>query len=309
MKKYLARLYWLAAAAWLVLLTACQPAPTPVPAANSPRVLAVESFLADIAQNIAGGRLQVDSLLPLGVDPHAFEPTPKDAAKIYDSQALIANGAGLEEWLADLLANANTSVQLIEAAQGLTPRRAQSGETPGHAAVDPHYWLDPLKVVKYVENIRQGFIQADPAGASQYQQNARAYIEQLQALDAWIETQTAQIPAERRLLVTNHENLGYFADRYGFQVVGAVIPSVSSGASPSAQELARLLQRVQETHAPAIFIETGANPELAGQIAQDAGIRVVSDLYTHSLSPAGGPAATYLEMMRYNVKIIVAALK
>jgi ABC-type Zn uptake system ZnuABC Zn-binding protein ZnuA len=117
------------------------------------------------------------------------------------------------------------------------------------------------------------------------------------------------VPEARRLLVTNHESFGYFADRYGFQVVGTVIPSVSTGASPSAQQLARLVDRLKATHAPAIFLETGANPQLADQLAQEIGIKIVTDLYTHSVTESGGNAPTYIDMMRYNVQKIVDALK
>ncbi len=119
----------------------------------------------------------------------------------------------------------------------------------------------------------------------------------------------AEVPAERRLLVTSHEVFGYFADRYGFQVVGTVIPGFSTGVSPSAQELAQLVEQIRETGAPAIFIETGANPQLAGQVGQEAGVKVVTDLLTHSITEAAGPAPSYIDMMRYNVKTIVEALK
>jgi manganese/iron transport system substrate-binding protein len=121
--------------------------------------------------------------------------------------------------------------------------------------------------------------------------------------------QVAQIPAERRLLVTNHESFGYFADRYGFRIVGAIVPSVSTGAAPSAQQLAMLVDRIKATGAPAVFLETGANPQLADQLAQETGVRVVTGLYTHSISAPDGPAPTYLEMLRYNTQAIVEALK
>lgn len=283
-------------------------------------VLAVETFLADIAQNVAGERLQVTALIPAGLDPHAFEPTPLDVARIAQSQVLIVNGAGFESWLFDVLGNTGGNTELIEAADGLEPvvrqhpgePAAGQGETPekidahDHAAGDPHFWLDPLQTVQYVENIRLGLTGIDPAGAETYAANAAAYTQQLKELDAWIEQQVAQIPPERRLLVTNHESLGYFADRYGFQVVGAVIPSVSTGAAPSAQQMAALVEQIRASGAPAIFLETGANPELAGQIAAETGVQVISGLNTHS---TGGPGAqSYIEMMKTNVQLIVTAL-
>jgi ABC-type Zn uptake system ZnuABC Zn-binding protein ZnuA len=295
----------------LILLASCvvasptpsaTPSLTPTQTPGLPRVLAVESFLADIAQNVAGDRLTVETLLPLGVDPHAYQPTPRDVAKVADSDILIVNGAGIESYLDSLLANAGGQRLVITASAGLTPRPDPQGE---HPEGDPHFWLDPNNVIAYVENIRNDLSQVDPDGASVYAANAAAYIEQLKALDQWITQQVATVQPARRLLVTNHESLGYFADRYGFTVVGAVIPSVSTDASPTAQQMAALIEQIKASGAPAIFLETGANPQLAQQIAAETGVKVVTDLYTHSLSAPDGPAPTYIDMMKYNVSQIV----
>jgi manganese/iron transport system substrate-binding protein len=229
--------------------------------------------------------------------------------RVADSTVLIVNGAGVEEFLKRLLDNAGGNRQMIEASKGLTSRKPSAGEpTDADNPVDPHFWLDPNNVVKYVENIRDGLSQADPDGAGAYAANASAYIAKLKELDPWIVEQVKVLPAERRLLVTNHESLGYFADRYGFKIIGTIIPSVSTDSSPSAQQLANLIDRIKKTHAPAIFLETGANPQLANQISQETGVKVVTGLYTHSISDASGPAPTYIDMMKYNVRVIVDAL-
>lgn len=295
-------------------------AQAPTQAAGRPKVLAAETFLADIAQNVAGDRLAIEALIPMGVDPHSFEPTPTDVRKVAESTVLIVNGAGFEAFLETLLKNAGGQRSLIEAAAGLTPRQPQPGEHPegeadpapeagGHEEGDPHFWLDPNNVIKYVENIRDGLTAADPSGKDAYAANAAAYIAKIGELDAWIRVQVATIPEARRLLVTNHESFGYFADRYGFRVVGAVIPSVSSAASPSAQQLARLADQVKATGAPAVFLEAGATTQLADQLARETGIKVVTDLLTHSVTAVDGPAPDYLGMMRYDVQRIVDALK
>jgi ABC-type Zn uptake system ZnuABC Zn-binding protein ZnuA len=279
-----------------------------------PKVLAAETFLADIAQNVAGDRLKVDALMPIGVDPHSFEPTPADVRKVADSQVLIVNGAGVEAFLAKLLQNAGGERRVIEASAGLSGRTPHEGEavetdTAGQPETDPHFWLDPVSVIQYVENIRDGLSLADPGGKDVYARNAEAYIGKLKDLDAWIGEQVAQVPGSRRLLVTNHESFGYFADRYGFKIVGAVVPSVSSNASPSAQQLAHLVDAIKATGAPAVFLETGANAQLAQQLAQETGIKVVAGLLTHSITEPGGIAPSYLEMMRYDTKAMVDALK
>jgi len=440
-----------------LLLSACQLSPRTTPVETeldhsqitqvvNIKVLAVESFLTDIAQNVAGDRVQVETLMPLGMDPHAFEPSPKDVAKIAESQVLIVNGAGFEEWLAKTLENAGGERKVTEASAGLTSREAREGEvaemndtelaeamcsqvgaedsvpvTAGTESVsaaelpakaglfllklaeqadgtfsgtiryttdeagdfqmaiaagmlkvqnaddgaeleiektlsldcaplsqgniielekdgqytltltgfasqeapllispagghhhhegDPHFWLDPNNVIKYVENIRDSLIAADPGGKDTYTQNATGYITQLTDLDAWIKQQVSAIPDDRRLIVTNHESFGYFADRYGFKIIGTIIPSVSTGASPSAQQMSLLVDRIRETGTIAIFLETGSNPQLAEQIAAETGIKVVSELFTHSITDASGKAPTYLDMMKYNVQTIVEALK
>jgi ABC-type Zn uptake system ZnuABC Zn-binding protein ZnuA len=159
------------------------------------------------------------------------------------------------------------------------------------------------------ENIRDGLSQADPAGQAVYAQNAAAYVARLTELDSWIKTQLEAIPVAQRLLVTNHESFGYFADRYGFQIIGTVIPSVSSGATPSAQQMAQLVEHIRASGASVIFLETGASLQLAEQIAAETGIKVVTDLYSHSISEPDGQAPTYIDMMKYNVTTMIEALK
>lgn len=287
-----------------MILAACA---APAPRA---KILAVETFLADIAQNVAGDRARVDALLPIGVDPHSFEPTPQDVRRVADSTALIVNGADFEEFLDELLKNAGGNRQVIEASAGLTSRKPTETEIidPDHKT-DPHFWLDPNHIVKYVENIRDGLSQADPAGASVYAANANAYIAKLKELDQFIAEQVRTLPAEQRLLVTDHDTFGYFADRYGFRVVGMIVPSISTGASPSAQQVAQLVQQIKATQAKAIFLEASTNPQLAQQIANETGARVVTGLQTHSITEANGSAPDYIAMMKYNVKLIVDALK
>lgn len=286
------------------LLAACQVQPTQTAADGKLHVLATTGFLADFVQQVAGDRAVVESLIPAGVDPHAFEPTPQDITRIANSSVLVINGAGFEEWLKRTLENAGGEREVITAAQGLTARPAD--DAVEHPEGDPHFWLDPLLAKTYISNIRDGLIQADPAGKDVYNANAAAAQQKLDELDAWIRTQVETIPAERRLLVTNHESFGYFAAEYGFTIVGAVVPSVSSSASPSAQDLARLVDQIRHTGAPAIFLESGSNPQLADQVARETGVKVVTGLLTHSFGP---DAQDYNAMMKWDTQLIVDALQ
>ncbi|MGI5939413.1 MAG: metal ABC transporter substrate-binding protein [Thermoleophilia bacterium] len=264
-------------------------------------------YLADITQSITGGRLTVGSLIPTGVDPHAFEPTPSVSKMIADSRAVILDISGLSPLLDGFITSSVRSGRLIvEAAHGLPGRATGHGDTGQAGPVDPHFWLDPVNVLTYVTNIRDALIKIDPEGAAIYTANATAYTDKLRELDAWIKEQVERIPEARRLLVTNHESFGYFADRYGFTVVGTVFEGLSAESAPSAQQVATLINEIRTTGAPAIFLETGSNADLAKQVAAETGVKVVTDLHTHDL---GKEAPTYIDMMRWNVDRIVDALR
>jgi ABC-type Zn uptake system ZnuABC Zn-binding protein ZnuA len=275
------------------------------------RVMATSTFLADIAQNVAGDRFTVESLAPKDTDLHAFEPTPGDVAGVTESDLFILNGGGLEETLEDTLRTAAADTTFVEASHGITPREPQPGEPMDEhdREGDPHFWLDPTLVKAYVENIRDAFIAADPEGEAEYAANADAYAVELDELDAWISDEVAGLPEEDRLLVMNHVSHGYFADRYGFRIVGAVIPSVATGESPTAKQLAELTETIRTEGVRAVFVDLGENPQLADQIAAETGIVVVDDLRPHSLSEPDGEASTYIDMMKHDTQQIVNALK
>jgi len=270
----------------------------------APDVLTTTTVLADLTRNVVGDRFSVGSLLPVGADPHAYQPVPQDATKIKDSKVLVVNGAYYETFLQALLENAGGKQEIIEAATGL-PLLSAPDEQHG---VDPHLWLDPNNVIIYVDNIRDGLTRFDPDSANVYEANASAYNDQLVELDAWIDGQVAQIEPQHRVLVTNHEALGYFAERYGFRVIGAIIPSFSSDSATSAEQLAALIKQIKLFEAPAIFLDASENPELAQQIASETGVKVVTDLHLESLTD-GPPAATYIDMMKDNMTKIVQALQ
>ena len=288
---------WILTIFFIGTLTSCLGSPRP-------DILTTSTILADIARNVAGDQLVTESIVPFGADPHSYQPVPQDTKKMNETKVLIINGADYERSLAPLLANAGDKKTLIEASAGL--RRIT--DLNNDQEVDPHLWLDPSNVIVYVDNIREGLTKFNPDSADVYQANARAYISQLQELDAWINGQVAQIPPQRRVLVTNHDSVEYFAERYGFKVVGTIIASFSSDASPSAQQMADLIDRIKLFEVPAIFLDASDNPTLAQQIAAETGVKIVTDLHLESLTE-GAPAGTYIDMMRYNVTKIVEALK
>ena len=295
----------------VVLIAGCGPSSSASASKGGLKVVATTSFLRDIAQNVAGKQFQVGELIPIGVDPHEWQPAPSDLVTVAKSDLVIVNGGGLEGTLLKDVQNAGGQAQIVTASRGLAPRVPRPGE-PGYgqsAEVDPHWWLDPIDVVTYVNNIRDAFAAADPGHAAAYRANAAAYAVKLKALDAWIRAQVATVPTANRVLVMNHLSHGYFADRYGLRVAGAVIPSVSSGETVSAKQMADLVKTIESQHVKAIFVEIEENPGLADQIAAEAHVKVITDLLDHSLTPADGPAPTYLAMMRYDTQVIVKGLR
>jgi len=280
---------------------------TPTPALQKIPVVATTSILADVVSRVGGDRVDVTSLVPPGANAHEYQPSPRDIAAVTDAALVFEVGLGLEEFMETIILNAGTQIEPVTVSEGITTLEF-SGGGDEHFSADPHVWLDPANVIVWARNIAAALSAYDPDHQDTYSTNSAAYITELEALDAWITQQTAIIPQENRQIVTDHMLFGYFAEKYGFTVVGAIIPSYSSGAEPSARELAELEDSIRQFDVKVILVGNTVNPSLASRIADDTGIRLVQ-FYTGSLSEADGPASTYLDYMRYNVNTIVDALE
>jgi ABC-type Zn uptake system ZnuABC Zn-binding protein ZnuA len=261
--------------------------------------------VGDVVSQVGGDTIDLTILMPVGTDPHDFQPRPQDAASLVAAQIIFSNGAGLETFLQPLLESTGATGKLIEVSAGVTLLQLP-GSNQGSG--DPHTWMDPKNVIIWTQNIAAALSAADPAHASIYQANAGTYAASLRDLDSWIQSEVAQIPPQKRLLVSDHAVLGYFAAQYGFTLVGTITGSFSSEAAPSARELAALEDKIRQMGVRAVFVSEAVNQTLANQVAADTGIKAVW-IYHASLTASGGPAASYLEFMRYNVKAIVGALK
>lgn len=281
------------------------------------RLVATTSLVADVVRAVAGETVEVTQLLPYGADPHGYLATPRDLQRVTESHLVIINGLGLEETLLEDLDAAAAGTARIAISEGITPRRFdgpaedrdhEAEHDDGRHGFDPHVWMDPNLVMVWAENTAQALGALDPARRETYRENARVYRNRLASLDAWIESEISALPPAHRQLVTDHLVFGYFADRYRFEMVGAVIPAYSTQAEPSARELAQLQDLIDSRGARAVFVGVTANPTLAEQLAADLGVPLVP-LYTGSLSEPGGLAPNYVEMMEYDVEAIVEALQ
>jgi ABC-type Zn uptake system ZnuABC Zn-binding protein ZnuA len=288
------------------------------------QVVATTPILADVVSQVGGDLIQLSVLIPNNTDPHSFEPAPRDAALIAEADLVFMNGLGLEEFMQSLLTDADAQAAVVSASDGVQTiafageeheheegeehdGEEHEGEEHEHEGADPHVWMNPQNVKVWVENIAAALGQADPQNAAAYRANADAYLQQLEELDSWAQEQIAAIPTANRKLVTDHESFGYFAEHYGFEIVGALIPSYSTLSEPSAGELAELEAAVRSYGVSAIFIGVSVNPALAERVAADTSVTLVP-VYTESLSE-GEPAGSYLDLIRYDVLAIVAALQ
>jgi ABC-type Zn uptake system ZnuABC Zn-binding protein ZnuA len=267
---------------------------------------------------VLGERGTVRSILTPGADAHEFEPKPSDVQAISESDVVLKNGLGVDDWVDKLVENAGGERPLVTVTDGIPLREGGEGgegeeegaaEEGEHGAYDPHVWLNVSNAITMTANIRDALIEADSANEATYRANADAYMAELRDLDRYIRDQIATIAAGDRKMVTNHDAFGYYIEAYGLTFVGSIVPSMSTGAQPSAQDVAQLIRKIQAEKVKAIFLESSINPSLARQIGSDAGVKVVDTLYGDSLGEEGSPGATYVGMMRYNTDTIVAALK
>ena len=287
------------AVAVAVALTACG-ANTAAGTPEAPPVVATTTVIADWARAVGGDRATVYQVLRPNTDPHEYEPRPSDVEQTADAKIAFENGDGLDHWMGDVVSQADGGATVVDLSQGL-PQRLP-GEDTGDAAsaFDPHWWHDPRNARHAVETIRDALSTANPAAAAAYRANADAYLARVDATDAAVATCLDRVPPEQRKLVSDHDAFGYFAARYGVQVVGAVIPSQSTQAQPSAGDLADLAATVRETGVKAVFPEEALSPDLAQQIARATGARADLTLYGDGLGAKDSPGGTYLGMLLAN---------
>jgi iron/zinc/copper transport system substrate-binding protein len=259
------------------------------------------SILADIIQNVTGERGHVDYIVPIGDDPHEYEPVPSDFRKISQADVFYLNGFDLEEWL-ERLASSTTTTPIVEIAEGITPIPVSEGSTEP----DPHAWLSVEYVKLYVQHILADLIERDPEGESYYQQQAAAYLTELDSLNEWILTQTQRIPEENRVIVLSENAFKYFGLSYGFETLG--IWELNSHEEGTPRQIERLVNLVKDRKIPALFVESTIDRRYMEAVSISTGVPIAGKIYTDALGPAGSGAETYIEMIRHNVNTIVEGL-
>jgi zinc/manganese transport system substrate-binding protein len=273
---------------------------------SGPRIVVTTNILGDVVENLVGDDAAVEVLMPPGSNPHDFAPSAQQAAALRDADLVVVNGLGFEVGLVDTIEAAERDgVTVLTATDAIDPLPL---DADADDALDPHFFTDPARMRTVAERIADALASLSGLGTAAFRDRADAYLRQLEDLDAEVDAALAGIPEERRTLVTNHEVFGYFADRYGFEVLGAVIPGGSTLAEPSAADLADLAAQIERAGVTAIFAETSSPTRLADALAAEGRDVAVVELYSESLGEPGSDGATYLDMMRTNAERIAAAL-
>jgi len=271
-------------------------------AQDKPVVASTASMIWDMARNIGGDHFDHRMIVPIGGDPHIYEPTPSDARLVANADLILKNGLTFEGWINSLIENSGTRAPVVTVTEGLSPLTSLTYQD----ATDPHAWMDGTKGEFYLRNIRDALIKLSPEHKEEITKNYEAYSRELSALDKFIESEIKKIPEAQRILITSHDAFQYYGRRYGLKL--QAIQGVSTDAEVQTADVRRVNKVIRESGVPAVFVETTINPKMLNRIAKDNDIVVGGSLFSDSIGDENSAAPTYLEMLRYNTKTIVTAL-
>jgi len=296
-------------------LLAALPGVRPARALEPRPTVASFSILADMVREVGGPVLSVESIVGPDADAHAFQPSPSHAQTLARARFVVVNGLGFEGWMPRLVRASGFRGTEITASRGIATIKSKGhghshahghGHGHSHGENDPHVWQDPRRAQAMVRNIAEGLAGADREAADTYRANAARYTATLAELDAWVEAQFATIPRARRRVVTSHDAFAYYGARYGIDFLSP--QGVTTRGEPSAQQIARLVQQIRRERITALFIEGGASPRVLEQVAAESGARIGGKLHSDALSGPGGPAPSYVALIRHNTGMIAEAL-
>jgi zinc/manganese transport system substrate-binding protein len=267
-----------------------------------PKVLATASMWYDMAKVLGGEFIEVDMIVPIGSDPHLYEPTPNDFRKVNTANLILINGFTFEGWLEKLISSSGTKAKSVIITEGITPI---SNPAFKHST-DPHAWMDAMNGIIYSENITKALKELDPSHSKEYDFNLGVYKQQLQDLHQYILDKIATIPEQQRILITSHDAFHYFGNRYGLQVESLL--GTSTEADVQTGDFIRVNQMIKKNRIPAIFIESTINPKLMEQISKENKISIGGKLFADSIGDEKSPAPTYIDLLKNNANVISEAL-
>ncbi len=266
------------------------------------RILASASMWADMAKNLAGDKAIVDVIVPIGGDPHLYEPTPGDAKKVSNADLILVNGLTFEGWINELIAGSGTDAKTVVITNEVQPIRSDIYKD----ATDPHAWMNAANGLLYIKAIHEAIIAHDPANVDYYKGLYEAYRDLIEGLDNYIKFAVKKVPEQQRVLITSHDAFKYYGQAYGLKL--EAIQGISTESEAQTSDMIRVTDAITKYQVPAVFIESTINPKMLKQIAKDNGVKIGGQLYADSLGEEGSPGDTYIGMMTYNTDVIVNAL-
>lgn len=269
---------------------------------EQPIVVATTTIIADVAAQLAGDKLDVRTIMPVGGDPHIYQPVPGDARLISRADLVLLNGLQLDVWLEQLADNARGDRPYIRVTEGIEPLN----DPENHEDPDPHVWFDVSLMAAMVDNIIEAYIELDPGEEDYYRERAETYKAELEELHLWVQERISTIPEQRRVLITSHDAFQYFGNAYEVEVIGLI--GISTEARAQTRDMTRIINIVRERNLPAVFVESSVNPRMIEQISSETGARIGGELFSDSVGPPDHEGGTYTGMIRYNVNTFVAAM-
>ncbi|MFK7775118.1 MAG: metal ABC transporter solute-binding protein, Zn/Mn family [Saprospiraceae bacterium] len=271
-------------------------------ATEKPKLVATASMISDIAQNIVGDKFEVTTIVPIGKDPHTYEPTPGDATKVAYADVIFKNDLTFEGWLLKLITNSGTKAKVVKVTEGVDVIESLTYAN----SADPHAWMNASNGIIYAENIKNAMVEYDAANKDFYEKNFEAYRKKLQELDQYIQDQIKTIPEQQRILITSHDAFQYYGRKYGIRLES--ILGTSTDAQAQTSDYTKVDKVIRESGVPAVFIESTVNPKMLQQLASSNDITIGGSLFSDSIGNKDSDAPSYLAMLKYNTDVIVKAL-
>ena len=270
--------------------------------AQKPIVVSSASMFTDMVNNIAGDLVTSETIVPIGGDPHLHTPTPRDAKLVGRADLLFLNGLTFEGWINELIENSGTKGKTVLITEGIEPISSKTYKN----STDPHAWMDVSRGRTYIKNIAAALKELDPGNSETYEKNYKRYDQELVELDDYVINKVKEIPEEKRILITSHDAFKYYGKRYGIRL--EAIQGISTDSEVQTSDIKRVNYTIDRYKVPAVFVESTINPKLLSQIASDNDVKIGGKLYADSLGDKDSPAATYVDMIRFNTNTIVAGL-
>ncbi len=289
---------------FLILITICiiSLVPSLLSATEKPKLVATASMISDIAQNIVGDKFEVTTIVPIGKDPHTYEPTPGDATTVAYADVIFKNDLTFEGWLLKLIENSGTKANVVKVTEGVEVIESLTYSN----SADPHAWMNASNGIIYAENITKAMVEYDVVNKDFYEKNFEAYRKKLQELDQYIQEQIKTIPEQQRILITSHDAFQYYGRKYGIRLES--ILGTSTDAQAQTSDYTKVDKVIRESGVPAVFIESTVNPKMLQQLASSNDITIGGSLYSDSIGNKDSDAPSYLAMLKYNTDVIVKAL-